>query len=168
MTDIRHNLVPKDLITIPADYKSLGEEQDPGEGYFTIPALDTIKGHPNIANLILGRRGFGYVRFHHPVDLTKIQSPSDLREIVSIDRGAISLYGGSTVPPEGQGLNVPATVTLEKVFPLEGVPAEEFIEELERSADTEFVSWESETGCWTFNVRHFSGFSAYTDGEGER
>lgn len=161
----RHNLVPKDLITIPSDYKATTEDQDTEGGYFTIPALDTIKGHPTIPNLILGRRGYGYIRFHHPVDLTTITSPSDLREILSIDRGTISLYGDGAIPPEGQGLNVPATVTLEKVFPDAGVGTVEFVEELERSVDTEFVSWDRESGCWTFNVQHFSSFSAF---EGKR
>jgi hypothetical protein len=157
----RHTLVPKDLITIPSDYKTTTDDQVTEDGYFTIPSLDTIKGHPAVPHLILGRRGYGYIRFHHPVDLTTITSPSDLREIVSIDRGTISLYGDSTIPPEGQGLNVPATVTLENVFPESGVGTEEFVEELERSTDTEFVSWEKEGGCWTFNVKHFSGFGAY-------
>jgi len=164
----RHHLVPKDLITIPSDYKATTEDQDTEDGYFTIPALDTIKGHPNITNLILGRRGYGYIRFHHPVDLTPITSTSNLREIVSIDRGSISLYGDSPIPPEGQGLNVPATVTLEKVFPEAGVGTEEFIEELERSVDTEFVSWDRESGCWRFNVKHFSRFSAYERRELEK
>ena len=164
----RHNLVPKDLITIPSDYKATTEDQDTEDGYFTIPALDTIKGHPNIPNLILGRRGYGYIRFHHPVDLTPVTSTSNLREIASIERGTISLYGDGPIPPEGQGLNVPATVTLEKVFPEGGLGTEEFIEQLERSADTEFVSWDRESGRWTFNVKHFSRFNAYERRELEK
>ena len=60
---------------------------------------------------MVGERGVGEVAFIHTVDLLGL----DLDSIVRFTRGRVQLYcnaGGPRLPPPGEGLNVPALVTL--------------------------------------------------------
>jgi nuclear pore complex protein Nup98-Nup96 len=70
---------------------------------------------------------------------------------------------------EGEGLNQPATVRLLKCWPIDRSTREPIkdenhirykqqINKLKRRADIEFVSFEADSGAWTFRVQHFSRY----------
>jgi len=108
---------------------------------------------------VVERKGFGKIAFSAPVDLTSISSLSELRQIVSIEKGLVTVYPDkSNYPPPGQGLNVPATVTLENHTVPPDIDVDEFKTELEETADTKFISYIPETGTWQFTVEHFSTY----------
>jgi len=89
--------------------------------------------------------------------LTEITSLSVLREIVEIDRAHVTVYPDeSKHPPPGNGLNMPAEVTLEKQYPPSNVELEKFTNDLRSKPNIEFVSYDPKTGIWQFAVEHFS------------
>jgi Nucleoporin autopeptidase len=88
---------------------------------------------------------------------------SVLREIVEIDRGRVTVYpDGSKHPPPGVGLNMPAEVTMEKLYPPSNGELEKYTNDFRSKPNTEFVSYDSETGIWRFVVEHFSTVSVVT------
>ena len=114
----------------------------------------------SVPSFLVGREGFGSVRWDGPVDLSAVRA-DDLFDIVRITRGEVAVYDGrasATKPPRGSGLNRPATVTLLGVFP-------EAIERLEAYAKdgSTFVSYDPAAGAWTFRVRHFSRYGMDLD-----
>ena len=114
----------------------------------------------SVPSFLVGREGFGSVRWDGPVDLSAVRA-DDLYDIVRITRGEVAVYDGrasATKPPRGSGLNRPATVTLLGVFP-------EAIERLEAYAKdgSTFVSYDPAAGAWTFRVRHFSRYGMDLD-----
>ncbi|WFD42044.1 hypothetical protein MPSI1_000681 [Malassezia psittaci] len=71
--------------------------------------------------------------------------------------------------PLGHGLNVPAEVSLQQCWPLDRATREpltdpshvrvkQHINKLRNKKNTEFVSYDPETGTWTFIVQHFSRY----------
>jgi len=128
-------------------------------GYYTIPPMQTVKSTASVPDFVVARKGFGKIAFNAPVDLTNVSSLSELREIVTIEKGRVTVYPDkSNHPPAGEGLNVPATVTLENHRPPPDMELEEFKAELEETADTKFISYTPETGTWQFTVEHFSTY----------
>lgn len=76
-------------------------------------------------------------------------------------------------PPLGEGLNRKATVTLDRVWPIDKttkqpitnpdrIAATNFVVKLQRSCaklGSKFVDYRSDTGSWVFNVEHFSKYA---------
>lgn len=138
--------------------------------YFTIPSIDSLKKMPAnslraVTDLIVGRVGYGQVAFQEPVDLTTLQSVEDLLGgIVVFEDRNCTVYPDDmdTKPRPGQGLNVPATITLERCWPLdkatrqpikEGTKLEKHVKRLRSLPDTSFISYED--GEWCFGVEEF-------------
>ena len=83
----------------------------------------------------------------------------------------------ATKPPVGEGLNRPAEITLERIWPNDKTthtpiksPARlqtlKYRERLERAAaemDATFVDYRPESGAWVFRVSHFSKFGIADD-----
>ena len=114
----------------------------------------------SVPSFLVGREGFGSVRWDGPVDLSAVRA-DDLFDIVRITRGEVAVYDGrasATKPPRGSGLNRPATVTLLGVFP----EATERLEAYAKDGST-FVSYDPAAGAWTFRVRHFSRYGMDLD-----
>jgi hypothetical protein len=128
-------------------------------GYYTIPAMKTVASTASVANFVVVRKAFGSISYKDVVDLTGISSLSILREIVEIHRGRVTVYPNESIkPPTGQGLNVPAEVTLDKCFPPTDVDVDEHIDSLKSKPNTTFISYDTETGTWVFQVEHFSSY----------
>ena len=126
-------------------------------GYYTIPPIQKVASTASVPNFVVSRKGYGSISFKSPVDLTGITSLSVLREIVEIERGRVAVYPDeSKHAPVGTGLNVPAEVIMENLRPSSNDELQKFTDELRSKPDTEFVSYDSATGTWIFNVQHFS------------
>jgi len=129
-------------------------EEEPD--YYTTPPIETVGSNSSVPNFVVGRKGFGSISFKDPVDLTDITSLSALREIVKIGRGLVAIYPDeSKKPAVGSGLNVPAKVSLEDYRHPPDIDPDEFTEHLQTVPNTEFISYDSETGTWLYNVLHF-------------
>ena len=131
----------------------------------TILSLRDVRSVPNF---VVGRKGYGQVRFLAPVDLSQVRSIPDIPgTVVVFDRKICTVYPDeATKPPVGKGLNVPAVITLEKCWPVsketrrpildvENPRFVAHVERLKRQAETEFIDYIADTGSWIFKVRHF-------------
>ena len=163
------------------------------EDYFVEPRLEELMRlawvRPGaleaLPGLTVGRRNFGQVRFLGPVDVRGLA----LDDIIRFGEAEIRVYMDTTMakPPPGEGLNVPAHVTLFNVHARnteigarrtgEG-GRRRFLGRLKRHAakqDAEFVAYQAGTtdternvhgGEWTFEVRHFSRYDAKVEDGG--
>ena len=143
--------------------------------YYSEPSIADLQKLPSSAlrsvrDLVVGREGYGRVRFLEPVDLTTLESVRDLlgELIVLNDRNA-TVYPDSArfpKPDPGHGLNVPAVITLEKCWPVNKATREPIkdkdhprmaahVKRLQRLPDTEFISFDEPTGTWTMQVQGF-------------
>lgn len=153
------------------------------KGYWCSPPVSVLAKMPfselcSVENFVVGRKKYGQVAFESAVDLVDFaklgKTPAEgLRkallcegEIRFLEKNVLQVYSDpATKPPRGQGMNVPALVTLEGVFP-NGVPREEckdfhfqkLLARLKQKSqrEMEFVNYVMETGSWAFRVPHFS------------
>ena len=149
--------------------------------YWTIPSMSTILSSRDvraIPNFVVGRKGYGQVRFTQPVDLSQVRSIPDIPgTIVVFDLKICTVYPDEAIkPPVGRGLNVPAIITLEKCWPVSketrrpiiDVENPRFIahvERLKRQPETEFIDYIADTGSWIFKVKHFSSYACPGDAD---
>ena len=139
--------------------------------YWTIPSMHTIlssRDVHSIANFVVGRKGYGQVRFLSPVDLSGVRSIPDIPgQMVVFDRKICTVYPDeASKPPVGKGLNVPAVITLEQCWPVSKETRQPIldvenprfvahVERLKRQPDTEFLDYIADSGSWVFKVGHF-------------
>jgi nuclear pore complex protein Nup98-Nup96 len=143
--------------------------------YFTIPSLDTLQKLPvsklrAVPDLVVGRVGYGQVAFSQPVDLTTLNSVEDLLgSLVRLEDRNATVYPEEwedAKPPPGEGLNVPAVITLEGCHPLDKASRRpitdpshprvvQHIKRLRQLDGTSFVDYHAEDGRWTFTVEEF-------------
>ncbi|KAM9498566.1 nuclear pore complex protein Nup98-Nup96-like isoform 7-T11 [Salvelinus alpinus] len=144
-------------------------------GYYTIPAMDELakmvdeNGVCVVENFTVGRKGYGSVFFHGEVNVTGL----NLDEIVHFRRKEVIVYlDDKNKPPEGEGLNRRAEVTLDGVWPndkttctqiksperLSEMNYEGRLENASRKQGARFLEYRSETGSWVFEVAHFSKY----------
>lgn len=171
---------PHSIISTTTD-KTLDLTAEEDGAYWTIPTMSTLLSSRDlraVSNFVVGRKGYGQVRFSKPVDLSQVRSIQDVPgTIVVFELKICTVYPDETLkPPVGKGLNVPATITLEKCWPLSketrqpilDVENPRFIahvERLKRQADTEFIDYIADSGSWIFKVKHFSSWACPEDGE---
>lgn len=143
--------------------------------YFSHPSLEALQKLPasslrSLPDLLVGRVGYGQVAFQKPVDLTTLQSVQDLygNIIVFEDRNC-TVYPTDYEdgkPAAGQGLNVEATITLERCWPLDKatrLPIKDeknsrlvaHVKRLRNLDDTNFIDFDADKGKWTFGVVGF-------------
>lgn len=116
----------------------------------------------------VGRLGYGSVYFPDEVDVSNL----NLDEIVHFRYREITLYPDeSKKPPVGQGLNRPACVTFDAVYPfMNGKSVKQpddrlltcFIEQLLevcQEKNMKFLEYRVNTGSFVFEVEHFSGYT---------
>lgn len=138
----------------------------------------------SVPNFIIGRKGFGNISFNYDVDLTAF-SPHFRQELFG---NIVSFYSTKTVevypdhnnkPAVGCGLNVPATISLEKIYPIDKKTKrpitdtsktdemQVLIRKLKSMRDMEFISYNPFGGVWTFKVNHFSIWGLVNDEDAE-
>lgn len=117
----------------------------------------------------VGRTGVGKIEFDD-VDLTAVPLDDVLGGIVKLNLRSATVYEtGVNTPSMGRGLNVPSTITLENSWPRsqagktpvherKGPRFDKHLERLKRVNNTQFISYDSETGVWIFRVQHFTTY----------
>lgn len=141
--------------------------------YWTVPALSKLLDYSKaelsrVSDFKIGRRGYGQVSFSVPVDLSSLEQVEDVAgKIVVFDDKMCTVYPDESLKPSfGKGLNQPATVTLEKCYPLsrdkrepirdtEHPRFQQHVNRLKRMAETDFVDYLADSGTWIFKVNHF-------------
>lgn len=123
----------------------------------------------------VGRHGCGYVTFDDEVDLTTVPLDELFGKIIDIRIRSISVYSdASTKPPRGKGLNVLSTLHLENSWPrAHGAPSsatsgslfERHILRLKKMPNTQYVSYDTQTGVWNFRVPHYTRYGLDYDDE---
>lgn len=99
----------------------------------------------------------GSIRFMKPVDLIAV----DLTQDVSIAHASVSVYedlpDGVVKPAKGTKLNVPATVTMHKLFVKknEKESSKKYFAEYCARNFCQFVSYDEKSGKFVFEVDHF-------------
>ncbi|KAH0311177.1 hypothetical protein KCU71_g7785, partial [Aureobasidium melanogenum] len=171
--------------TKPVSAKDLPRSQaDPQPGdYWMSHSMEDLRNMSrqqlkSVTGFTVGRRGVGKVEFD-PVDLTQVPLDEIIDDIVKINVRQVTVYTtGVNTPPMGQGLNVPSTITLENSWPRaqagrlpvherKGQRYEKHIERLRRVQDTEFISYDPESGIWVFRVPHFTTYGLDDDDESD-
>ncbi|KAG2223788.1 hypothetical protein INT45_001922 [Circinella minor] len=142
------------------------------QGYYSSPTLETLQSMTNeelkrVDNFMVGRRGYGEVRFDEPVDLSGLDLYDIMGTIVILEEKSVVIYPDeSTKAPRGSALNVPATVKLENCYALdkesrrpikdpENPRFRSFYDRLRNRQGVEFVDYDIETGTWSFKVEFF-------------
>ncbi|KAG2176141.1 hypothetical protein INT43_005374 [Umbelopsis isabellina] len=142
------------------------------QGYYIKPSLQTlgnmsIQELKKVQNLVVGLKGVGEITFDGPVDLSEIDLDQIMVGIVNFQLKTCTVYPDENAkPPRGKGLNVPATIKLEKCYPCDKTTKQPItdpqhprviaiIKKLREVPETEFIDFEASTGTWTFKVQHF-------------
>ncbi|WWC85271.1 uncharacterized protein L201_000133 [Kwoniella dendrophila CBS 6074] len=160
-----------------------GTEKAPKKGeYWCKPKMEKLRQLSKqelseLPNFTAGRRGFGEVTFLEPVDLTLAPLDDLLGTIIVFDQSELSVYPDDypAKAPQGQGLNVPARITLENVYAHDKATKEpirdssdprytRFLKRVKNIPNTEFVSY-TDDGTWTFKVEHFSRYGIDDDSD---
>ncbi|KAM7373876.1 hypothetical protein PAMP_006566 [Pampus punctatissimus] len=144
-------------------------------GYYTIPSMEELaemvddNGECVVENFSVGRKGYGSIFFPGEVNVTGL----NLDEIVHFRRKEVIVYpDDKNKPPEGEGLNRRAEVTLDGVWPndktsctqirsperLTDMNYEGRLEKASRKQGARFLEYRPETGSWVFEVAHFSKY----------
>ncbi|QDZ20282.1 nucleoporin [Chloropicon primus] len=156
--------------------------------YYSEPSIDDLarwaKSDPTyleaVPNFLVGRKGYGELRYKDPVDLRNVV----VDKVVQFGDKEIRVYmdNGIAKPPPGEGLNKPAEITLFNVHKVEkstGEPVkdpekvEAFKKKLQMRAQAqgaEFISYKQgvssrnpKGGEYTFAVNHFSKYDGFVD-----
>ncbi|XP_072230778.1 nuclear pore complex protein Nup98-Nup96 isoform X2 [Leuresthes tenuis] len=153
-------------------------------GYYTIPSLEDLaemvdeNGECVVENFTIGRKGYGSIFFPGEVNVSGL----NLDEIVHFRRKEVIVYpDDKNKPPEGEGLNRRAEVTLDGVWPndkttctqirsperLADMNYEGRLEKASRKQGARFLEYRTETGSWVFEVAHFSKYGLQDSDEDE-
>ena len=193
MEQVRGNelaVVPEDASPQASSKASSGlavprdrSDKKPAE-YWSNPTLDELKGYSQeqlkrVAPFTVGRHGCGKVEFS-AVDLSKIPLDNIINKIVVFGVRSLTVYPETiTKPPQGVGLNVHSTITLENSWPRaragrlpvhedKGARFDKHLDRLRRVENTKFVGYNTRTGEWTFTVDHYTTYGLdYDEDEDE-
>ncbi|KAI9020650.1 nucleoporin autopeptidase-domain-containing protein [Phycomyces nitens] len=141
------------------------------QGYYCSPNLEALQTMSeddlkHVENFVVGRRGYGEVKFDVPVDLSKTDLHNIMGNIVIISKKKLILYSNTPTPPIGKELNVPATCKIQEVYATDkdtGNPIKDpnhpktksFVAKLQKQPRTTFVNYDLSSGTWTFKVENF-------------
>lgn len=153
-----------------------GSERQPSQGqYWCKPRMEKLRqmgeGYlSKISNFTIGRSGFGEVTFLEPVDVTGFDLNDLFGKVVVFTEMELAVYPDDweDQPPQGQGLNRPARITLLNCYPRDKATKQfitdmndprhaRFLKRVKNIPETEFVSY-TDDGAWTFEVQHFSKY----------
>lgn len=147
-------------------------------GYWCSPSPEQLSGLTveqlaAVPSFLIGRKGFGSITFQYDVDLTAFEKDIENelfgKVVIFNSNKTVEVYPEeSKKPPVGYGLNVPAIISLENVYPTDKKSKKELKDEtnfnevqvlvrrLRSIRNMDFVSYNPFGGVWTFKVNHFS------------
>ncbi|KAG0164768.1 hypothetical protein DFQ28_007701 [Apophysomyces sp. BC1034] len=141
------------------------------EGYYCSPTLEVLstmskEDLKRVEKFVVGRHGYGEVRFIEPVDLSDLDLNDIMGGIVVFEEKSIVIYPDNAKPPEGKGLNALAIVKLENCYSIDKdtkKPIKDpehprfklFLQKLRKREGVEFVDYDVTKGIWTFKARRF-------------
>ncbi|KAJ2638517.1 hypothetical protein GGF40_001604 [Coemansia sp. RSA 1286] len=149
-------------------------DDEDGDGYWMRPSLADLRAMStqqlrSVKNFTVGRTGVGQVSFTKAVDLTTLGSLCAIAgNVVLFDDRVCTVYPDeSNKPPRGQGLNVPAIISLHDCWPIDRATGESVTDEhdvrtrkhirrLSKIEETQFIDFVN--GTWIFRVEHFSRY----------
>ena len=153
-----------------------------------LKSLFNDKGQCLVKQFTVGHEKYGSVTFYGLVnvaglDLDRIskthRSTSKQKNLhrllflVEIERHELTVYpDDNDKPPEGEELNIPARITLLGVYPIDRTTREEitdierikamdyseYLREVTKKFDGEFINYGVTDGSWTFGVKHFTRY----------
>ncbi|KAL8636679.1 MAG: hypothetical protein Q9228_005950, partial [Teloschistes exilis] len=160
-------------------------QYDPKPGpYYMKPSREELakmsyEQKKKVSNFCVGRQNCGYVVFDVPVNLNDVHLDQIFGGIAQIEMRSLTVYPtAETKPPRGKGLNVPSTIHLANSWPRardrktplyekSGPRFNKHLIRLQRVTDTEFVSYDKDTGMWIFKVQHYTTYALDYDDEGD-
>jgi len=116
--------------------------------------------------LTVAARGIGAIEFSAPMDLRQ-WTVAHIRDKIKMRVGEVVVYPDiNEKPPPGEGLNVPATITLYHCYPPDSkdeinksgearVRYERKIKRMTEQKGARFISYDQTGGRWRFYVDHF-------------
>jgi len=141
-----------------------GGDQTPAAskaGYYATPSMEEQERMSpselsSIRDMVIGRTGFGEVQWLEEVDVRSL----DIFDVVQFERAMVNVYSDerdeTTKPAIGHGLNKPAIVTLEQVFPpTQDQDFEAKLRDSIESNGSHFVSYDHIAGKLRFQVEHW-------------
>jgi len=158
---------PNDLANLGSDRISRGDISAElptlnNSEYWMNPSIEELRSYSSedlahVEHLTVGRTGFGQVEFLEPVDVRGL----DLNKLIIIDKLVITVFpDDANKPPRGQGLNVPARITIEQAWPTKrdekGLASyAAFLKKMGNRRKQRFVAYDKERGAWVFDVPGF-------------
>ncbi|AET37983.1 nucleocytoplasmic transporter NUP145 Ecym_2236 [Eremothecium cymbalariae DBVPG len=164
-------------------------KDNPNDEYWCSPSIEQLQKLPikqlsAIPNFVIGRKRYGSISFDLDVDLTDFKDDfrGNLfgRVIAFNENKTVEVYPDDSIKPSiGQGLNVPATISLERIYPVEKrtnqpitgtseiSKVQYFVKRLKCMREMEFISYKPYGGIWTFKVKHFSIWGLINDSDVE-
>lgn len=128
------------------------------------PSLKEIKDPSCVQNLTIKHPQHGTVKFLAPVNLSRCLDK--VLDLIKIQKGYVVIYPDESLRPEyGDGINVPAEVTLHNVFPISKATGVEIrdptssamnqhIQKLKNAPSTCFKEYDAITGDWVFTIQN--------------
>lgn len=138
-------------------------------GYITAPSMAVLKKMTkkelsHVRNFAVYRPNIGKIEWEGDTDVRGL----DLDLIVNIEKRGVEVYDSEEAelikPAVGQGLNKPAIVYLDNIFPPDDaseLKKSQFLSKLKKiclKSGSEFMDYDAEHGQWSFRVEHFSRY----------
>jgi nuclear pore complex protein Nup98-Nup96 len=170
MHDSANSSIGKTTTASPAQSTPLNPQE--GEYWCLPPVADlqrlSFTDLQSVKDFTVGRVSFGTIQFLQPVDLTSVPSIADIPgKIVTFEHVECVLYPDERLkPPQGEGLNVPARIKLDRCWALDKSTREPIkdpndtkhiqrLRKMREQEGAEFVGFDMETGVWEFTVQEF-------------
>lgn len=139
--------------------------------YWCTPSISELKKLTSlelthVPNFSVGRKNYAHMMYKYPVDLSAFEGRWDklLGNTIIFQNRTLQVYSNAAEKPsQGNGLNVPAVITIEKAFPKKYDPLnpdfeliDRHIERLKSIHGMKFISFDPSNGTYVFEVEHFS------------
>ena len=145
-------------------------------GYNVYPSISELEAMSEadlaaISGFKVERPGFGSVAWEGSVDVRGV----DIDAVVVIESKNVSVYDEAEEkgekPARGSKLNRPAVITMQDIYPKDGAESsteakdklKRKIEKTTKKMGAELLSFDADSGVWTFRVGHFSRYGLDDD-----
>ncbi|AMD21332.1 HER053Wp [Eremothecium sinecaudum] len=185
-------LAKTERMQLEPSQKDVSESASPilspsADEYWCSPTIEQLQQLPvkqltAVPNFVIGRKGYGTISFDLDVDLSAFRD--DFKRhlfggvIIFNENKTVEVYPDDSMKPAiGLGLNVPSTISLERIYPVDKktnklftdnsdfTKVQLFVKKLKSMRDMDFISYNPYDGIWTFKVKHFSIWGLINDSD---